>query len=173
MKDLKGTKTEKNLQEAFAGESQARNKYTYFASKAKKDGYDYISHTTEDPSADYTFPETVALNPSKTLREGAPNPQSTFYDSLDVPKEDLIIRDGKGKAMSVEPNAPTAKTDPQASLKQEAKKYKTAEEFIDATWNRGLPDAKTNEFIDNLPEAKKWANILADKETSETKGSTI
>ena len=38
MKDLKGTKTEKNLQEAFAGESQARNKYTYFASKARKDG---------------------------------------------------------------------------------------------------------------------------------------
>ena len=39
MKDLKGTKTERNLMEAFAGESQARNKYTFFASKAKKDGY--------------------------------------------------------------------------------------------------------------------------------------
>ncbi|MCC8070919.1 MAG: rubrerythrin family protein [Bacteroidales bacterium] len=39
MKSLKGTKTEKNLWEAFAGESMARNKYTYFASKAKKDGY--------------------------------------------------------------------------------------------------------------------------------------
>lgn len=39
MKDLKGTKTEKNLLEAFAGESMARNKYSYFASKAKKDGF--------------------------------------------------------------------------------------------------------------------------------------
>lgn len=39
MKSLKGTKTEKNLEEAFAGESMARNKYTYFASKARKDGY--------------------------------------------------------------------------------------------------------------------------------------
>lgn len=38
-----GTKTEKNLMEAFAGESQARNKYTYFASKAKKDGFEQIS----------------------------------------------------------------------------------------------------------------------------------
>ena len=38
-----GTKTEKNLWEAFAGESQARNKYTYFASKAKKDGYEQIA----------------------------------------------------------------------------------------------------------------------------------
>lgn len=43
MKDLKGTKTEKNLWEAFAGESQARNKYTYFASKAKKEGYEQIA----------------------------------------------------------------------------------------------------------------------------------
>ena len=41
--DLKGTKTEKNLMEAFAGESQARNKYTYFASKAKKDGFEHIA----------------------------------------------------------------------------------------------------------------------------------
>lgn len=43
MKELKGTKTEKNLQEAFAGESMARNKYTYWASKAKKDGYEQIA----------------------------------------------------------------------------------------------------------------------------------
>ena len=43
MSNLKGTKTEANLMEAFAGESQARNKYTYFASKAKKDGYEQIA----------------------------------------------------------------------------------------------------------------------------------
>ena len=41
--DLKGSKTEKNLWEAFAGESQARNKYTYFASKAKKEGFEQIA----------------------------------------------------------------------------------------------------------------------------------
>ena len=41
--ELKGTKTEKNLMEAFAGESQARNKYTYYASKAKKEGYEQIA----------------------------------------------------------------------------------------------------------------------------------
>jgi len=41
--ELKGSKTEKNLQEAFAGESQARNKYTYFASQAKKEGYEQIA----------------------------------------------------------------------------------------------------------------------------------
>lgn len=42
-KELKGSKTESNLQAAFAGESMARNKYTYFASKAKKDGYEQIA----------------------------------------------------------------------------------------------------------------------------------
>jgi rubrerythrin len=42
MKSLKGTKTEKNLLKAFAGESQARNRYTYFASAAKKDGFEQI-----------------------------------------------------------------------------------------------------------------------------------
>ena len=41
--NIKGTKTEKNLQEAFAGESMARNKYTYYASKAKKEGYEQIA----------------------------------------------------------------------------------------------------------------------------------
>ena len=41
--ELKGTKTEKNLMAAFAGESQARNKYTYFASVAKKEGYEQIA----------------------------------------------------------------------------------------------------------------------------------
>ena len=43
MKELKGTKTEANLRTAFAGESEARNKYTYYASKAKKEGYEQIA----------------------------------------------------------------------------------------------------------------------------------
>ena len=43
MKELKGTKTEANLMAAFAGESQARNKYTYYASKAKKEGFEQIA----------------------------------------------------------------------------------------------------------------------------------
>lgn len=46
--DLKGSKTEANLKEAFAGESMARNKYTYFASKAKKDGYVQIAQLFEE-----------------------------------------------------------------------------------------------------------------------------
>ena len=48
MKSIKGTKTEQNLMEAFAGESQARNKYSYYASKAKKDGYVQIAALFEE-----------------------------------------------------------------------------------------------------------------------------
>ena len=48
MNNLKGTKTEANLMTAFAGESQARNKYTYYASKAKKEGYVQIAALFEE-----------------------------------------------------------------------------------------------------------------------------
>lgn len=49
--NIKGTKTEKNLLEAFAGESQARNKYTYFASVAKKEGYQQIAAIFEETAS--------------------------------------------------------------------------------------------------------------------------
>ena len=49
--DLKGTKTEANLKTAFAGESEARNKYTYYASKARKDGYNQIAAIFEETAA--------------------------------------------------------------------------------------------------------------------------
>ena len=71
--ELKGSKTEKNLMEAFAGESQARNKYTYYASKAKKEGYNIIADKFEQTANnekehakiwfkwlhDGTMPETI------------------------------------------------------------------------------------------------------------------
>lgn len=50
MKDLKGTKTEKNLMEAFAGESKAHTKYSYYVSKARKDGYEQIAAIFEETS---------------------------------------------------------------------------------------------------------------------------
>ena len=49
--ELKGSKTEKNLMAAFAGESEARNKYSYYASKAKKDGYVQIGKLFEETAA--------------------------------------------------------------------------------------------------------------------------
>ncbi len=48
MASLKGSETEKNLLKAFAGESQARNRYTYFASQAKKDGYEHVAAVFEE-----------------------------------------------------------------------------------------------------------------------------
>jgi rubrerythrin len=51
MTDIKGTNTEKNLLAAFAGESQARNRYTYFASQARKDGFEQIAAIFEETAA--------------------------------------------------------------------------------------------------------------------------
>ena len=67
--ELKGSKTEQNLMKAFAGESQARNKYTYFASKAKKDGYEQIAAIFEETANNETTKSTIdilikKLNPS-------------------------------------------------------------------------------------------------------------
>ena len=59
--ELKGSKTEANLNEAFAGESMARNKYTYFASKARKEGYVQIAK----------FFEETAFNEQSTQRSGS------------------------------------------------------------------------------------------------------
>ena len=60
--DLKGTKTEKNLMEAFAGESQARNKYTYFASKAKKEGYEQIAALFQETADNEKNMQNYGLN---------------------------------------------------------------------------------------------------------------
>ena len=51
--ELKGSRTEANLMAAFAGESQARNKYTYYASQAKKDGYEQIAAIFEETLKNY------------------------------------------------------------------------------------------------------------------------
>jgi rubrerythrin len=91
MQSIKGTKTEKNLLTAFAGESQARNRYTYFASKAKKEGYEQISGVfteTADNEKEHakrlfklleggeaeisaSFPAGVIANTADNLKEAA------------------------------------------------------------------------------------------------------
>ena len=71
MKDLKGTKTLENLMIAFAGESEARNKYTFYASKAKKDGYVQIQKIFEETAgnekehAELWFKHAVGIGDTK------------------------------------------------------------------------------------------------------------
>ena len=69
--ELKGTKTEKNLMAAFAGESEARNKYTYYASKAKKDGYVQIAALFEETAANEQEHAKIWF---KLLHDGAVGP---------------------------------------------------------------------------------------------------
>lgn len=78
MKSLKGTKTEANLMAAFAGESQARNKYTYYASRAKKDGYEQIASMfleTADNEKEH------AKLWFKLLHEGIPATEANLADA--------------------------------------------------------------------------------------------
>ena len=76
--NLKGTKTEKNLNEAFAGESMARNKYTYYASKAKKDGYVQISNIFEQTANNEKEHAKLWF---KLLHDGMPDTVTNLKDA--------------------------------------------------------------------------------------------
>jgi len=81
MKDLKGTKTEQNLREAFAGESMATNKYTYYASKAKKDGYQQIAAIFEETAKNEREHAKIWF---KLLHDGAvPNTDINLADAAE------------------------------------------------------------------------------------------
>ena len=78
MKSLKGTKTEANLMAAFAGESQARNKYTYYASKAKKDGYVQIAALFEETANNEKEHAKIWF---KLLHDGMPDTMTNLEDA--------------------------------------------------------------------------------------------
>ena len=80
MKELKGTKTEANIQTAFAGESMARNKYTYYASKAKKDGYVQIAKIFEETAANEKEHAKIWF---KLLKDGIGDTNVNLKDAAD------------------------------------------------------------------------------------------
>ena len=78
MKTLKGTKTEQNLLSAFAGESMARNKYTYYASKAKKEGFVQIANIFEETAANEKEHAKMWF---KLLHDGVPSTAENLLDA--------------------------------------------------------------------------------------------
>ena len=76
--ELKGSKTEQNLMTAFAGESQARNKYTYYASKAKKDGYEQIAAIFEETANNEKEHAKMWF---KLLHDGIPSTEENLLDA--------------------------------------------------------------------------------------------
>ena len=76
--ELKGSKTEKNLQAAFAGESQARNKYTYYASKAKSEGFVQIASIFEETAANEKEHAKIWF---KLLHDGIPSTAENLKDA--------------------------------------------------------------------------------------------
>lgn len=79
MKDLKGTKTEANLLAAFAGESQARNKYTYYAGQARKEGYEQIAAIFEETAGNEKEHAKLWF---KMLHGGMPNTATNLQDCI-------------------------------------------------------------------------------------------
>ena len=78
MKTLKGTKTEQNLLSAFAGESMARNKYSYYASKAKKEGFVQIANIFEETAANEKEHAKMWFN---LLHDGVPSTAENLLDA--------------------------------------------------------------------------------------------
>jgi rubrerythrin len=78
MADLKGTKTEQNLKDAFAGESQARGKYTYYASQARKEGYEQIAAFFEETAFNEQEHAKVWF---KLLHQGIPSTTENLKDA--------------------------------------------------------------------------------------------
>lgn len=76
--DLRGSKTEKNLMEAFAGESQARNKYNFYASKARKDGYEQIANIFEETANNEKEHAKIWF---KALHNGMPATEENLIDA--------------------------------------------------------------------------------------------
>lgn len=78
MKNLKGTKTEQNLLSAFAGESMARNKYSYYASKAKKEGFVQIANIFEETASNEKEHAKMWF---KLLHDGVPSTAENLLDA--------------------------------------------------------------------------------------------
>ena len=76
--NLKGTKTEENLKSAFAGESQARNKYSYYASAARKEGYNQIANFFEETAHNEMAHAKIWF---KLLHDGVPNTKQNLKDA--------------------------------------------------------------------------------------------
>ena len=98
--ELKGSKTEQNLLAAFAGESQARNKYTYFASKARKDGYEQIASIFEETAnnekehAKIWFKELNGLGDTVANLNEAANGEN--YEWTDMYEEFAVTAEKEG-----------------------------------------------------------------------------
>ena len=78
--ELKGSQTEKNLQAAFAGESQARNKYTYYASKARKEGMNLVANIFEETAGNEKEHAKIWF---KLLHDGMPSNEENLLDAAE------------------------------------------------------------------------------------------
>lgn len=129
MKSLKGTKTENNLMTAFAGESQARNRYTYFASQAKKEGYEQIA--------------AIFLETADNEKEHA---KALFK----------LLEGGEAKVVASFPAGVIAKTIDNLQEAANGERYESSKmypEFADTAKKEGFPEVAA--LMLNIGEAEK------------------
>jgi rubrerythrin len=149
---LKGTQTEKNLLKAFAGESQARNRYTYFASAAKKEGYEQISR--------------IFLETAENEKEHA----KVFFKYLEGGEVEITAAFPAAKIEDTQSNleaAASGEKEEWSSLYSEFAKAARAEGFMDVA--RSFEQiAKVEQFHES--RFRKWVENIARNEVFRKKG---
>jgi rubrerythrin len=156
MKSLKGTQTEKNLLAAFAGESQARNRYTFFASKAKKEGYEQISAIFKETAENEKEHAEVFF---KHLQGGYVEIMAGYPAGVIGTTEENLLAAAEGEKMewgTLYPDfAGTAEKEGFSMVAHSFKKIAEVEAYHEHRYRKLLENVKTNKVF-KKDQPVKW-----------------
>jgi rubrerythrin len=156
MKSLKGTQTEKNLLAAFAGESQARNRYTYYASKAKKEGYEQISEIFKETADNEKEHAEIFF---KHLQGGDVEIQAMYPAGVIGKTHENLLEAAEGEKMewgSLYPDfAETAESEGFIEVAASFKSIAQVESYHERRFRKLLDNIK-NKKVFKKEKAQKW-----------------
>jgi len=148
MKSIKGTKTEKNLLASFAGESQARMRYTYFASKAKKEGYEQIAGIFQETADNEKEHAEVFF---KHLQGGEVEIQASYPAGVIGTTEENLLAAAEGEKMewgTLYPDfAKTAQEEGFPAVAHSFKEIGEVEEYHERRYRKLLENVKKNKVF--------------------------
>ena len=156
MKSLKGTQTEKNLLAAFAGESQARNRYTFFASKAKKEGFEQIAGIFQETAENEKEHAEVFF---KHLQGGDVEIKAMYPGGVIGKTEDNLLASAEGEKMewgTLYPDfAETAEKEGFTEVSKSFKEIAEVESYHERRFRKLLQNVK-NKSVFNKEKTVKW-----------------
>jgi rubrerythrin len=156
MKKMKGTKTEKNLLAAFAGESQARNRYTYFASKAKKEGYEQIAAIYQETADNEKEHAEVFF---KHLQGGDAEITASYPAGIIGTTQENLLASAEGEKMewgTIYPDfAKNAEEEGFPEVAHSFKKIAEVESYHERRFRKLLENVKTNKVF-KKDKSVKW-----------------